>query len=31
MIRSDIRTGKAVEGKANQVIILHHFVSLITI
>jgi hypothetical protein len=30
MINSDIRTEKALEGKANYVIILDHFVSLIT-
>jgi hypothetical protein len=30
MIKSDIRTGKALEGKANYVIILRHFSSLIT-
>ena len=31
MINSDIQTEKTVEGKANYVIILDHFVSLITI
>jgi hypothetical protein len=31
MINSDIRTEKALEGKANYVIILRHFKSLITI
>ena len=30
MINCDIRTEKALEGKANYVIILDHFVSLIT-
>ena len=29
MIKSDIRTEEALEGKANYVIILDHFVSLI--
>ena len=31
MINSDIRTEKALEGKANYVIILRHFCSHITI
>ena len=31
MIYCDIRTGKVLEGKANYVIILDHFMSLITI
>ena len=31
MINGDIRTEKALEGKANYVIILRHFKSLITI